>query len=183
MAAASLSPFPPPTMSSRRAPLLEKTGAANSPYRSAAHAATKPKRSHYATQREESYGQPPPAKRQMLEHGLRTPPRLQQQLNASAEERVFSRKSTASQPTAFERKCLTTVRERASQQQQITRGSQVQGDNSETLENWQKHQRKSFPRFVFYFESVAEEARLKFSKQVTSLGAVGFPGNHSTSSY
>jgi len=179
MAALSLSPLPVnlSSMSSRRVPLQSNPNAVNSPYRAvaAAAAASKQKRSHATIQREESYGQPPPAKKQMLDvHTTRTPPR-QQNSHLSAEGRVFTRKSNASQPTAFERICLTTARERErASQQQLTRAAQIPEENSENIRQWQKHYRKIFPKFIFYFESVPEDIRLKYSKQVISLGAVGF---------
>jgi hypothetical protein len=175
MAAISLSPLPVnlSSMSTRRVPLQNNPNAANSPYRAvaAAAAASKQKRSYATIQREESYGQPPPAKKQMLDghHTIRAPS-LQQNSQLSAEGRVFTRKSNASQPSAFERQCMTTVRERAGQQH-VTKAAQIPEENQD-IRQWQKHYRRIFPKFIFYFESVPEEVRLKYSKQVISLGAV-----------
>ncbi len=47
--------------------------------------------------------------------------------------------------------------------------------SNERLENvrqWQKHYRKAFPNFVFYFESLPHEVRVRCLKQVNALGAV-----------
>src|SRR3954465_14809026 len=105
MAAISLSPLPPTlsTMSGRRVPLSSNLNAVNSPFRAVAAAAAKQKRSYANEQREESYGHPPPAKKQMVEShkSLRTPPR-QQPTQSSAEGRIFTRKPASSQPSAFE---------------------------------------------------------------------------------
>jgi regulatory subunit for Cdc7p protein kinase len=173
MAAVSLSPLPHnlSAMSSRRVPLSSNPNAVNSPYRAvAAAAASKQKRSHATIQREDAYGQPPPAKKQMLEvHPLRTPPR-QESTQSSAEGRVFTRKSNVPQPSAFERK-LVAVREKPSQQI-ITKADKTSEENLETIRQWQKHYRKIFPTFVFYFESISEDVRLKYTKQVIALGAV-----------
>ncbi|KAB8293865.1 hypothetical protein EYC80_009344 [Monilinia laxa] len=98
---------------------------------------------------------------------LRTPPR-QSVSQASVEGRVFTRKST-SQQSNFERKCVA-VRDRGSQQQ-ITKADKAPEENLESIRQWQKHYRKSFPKFVFYFESIPEEVRLKYTKQVLALGA------------
>jgi len=171
MAAVSLSPLPYTlsTMSGRRVPLSSNPNAANSPYRSGAGAvASKQKRSYANIQREDSYGQPPPGKKQMLEHRhpLKTPPR-QHSTQSSAEGKVFTRKSNSSQQSAFERK-LVSVREKPAQQT-VSKADKVLEDD---LRKWQKHYRSIFPKFVFYFESVPEDVRVKYAKQVTSLGAV-----------
>ncbi|RFU35132.1 hypothetical protein B7463_g1190, partial [Scytalidium lignicola] len=172
MAAASVSPLPHSTssMSGRRVPLSSNPNAVNSPYRAvAAAAASKQKRSYAAIQREEGFGQPPPAKKQMLEshQPLKTPPR-QQATQVSYEARLVSRKITVPQPT-FERKAIS-VRERQVQQG-YAKLDKVTEENLETIRQWQKHYRRIFPKFVFYFESIPEDVRLKCSRQVTMLGA------------
>lgn len=168
----SISPLPytVSSMSGRRVPLSSNPNAVNSPYRiGSTAAASKQKRSYATIQREDSYGHPPPAKKQMLDsyhRSLRTPPR-QQSTQSSAEGRVFTRKSNTSQPSAFERKCVA-VRERPTQQ------TVPKGDPATQEENrqWLKHWKRNFPKCVFYFESLPEDARLKCTKQVTALGAV-----------
>ena len=171
MAAVSISPLPQAlsAMSGRRVPLSSNPNAVNSPYR--ATAASKPKRSYATIQREDAYGQPPPAKKQMVEAHqiLRTPPRPQAN-QLSAEGRVFSRKSNAANISAFERK-LVAAKEKLVQQQ-VTRAEKASEENLETIRQWQKHYRRNFPKFVFYFESIPGDARLKLTKQVIALGAV-----------
>jgi regulatory subunit for Cdc7p protein kinase len=168
------SPHTLSSMSSRRVPLSSNPNAANSPYRAvAAAAATKQKRSYATIQREEAYGQPPPAKKQMLranQSSLKSPTRQSQ----AAEGRVFTRQSTAAQPTAFARK-LEAARVKPTQQSQAAADAKSAEENLETIRQWQKHYRKVFPKFVFFFDSIPEDARLKFSKQVTILGAVSDP--------
>ena len=175
MAAVSISPLPHSlsAMSGRRVPLTSNPNAVNSPYRAVAAAASKQKRSYATIQREEAYGQPPPAKKQMLEshQPLRTPPR-QQSIQSSAEGRLFTRKSNAPQQSAFERKCVA-VRDKP--QQTVTKAEKPTGENLDTIRQWQKHYRKILPTFVFYFESfesIPEDVRLKYTKQVIALGAV-----------
>ena len=173
MAAVSISPLPHTlsTMSSRRVPLSSNPNAANSPYRAVQGVASKQKRSYATIQREDAYGQPPPAKKQMLDSHqvLRTPPR-QQSTQSSAEGRVFTRKSNASQQSSFERK-LVAVRDKPAQQV-VTKADKTSEENLDTIRQWQKHYRKIFPTFVFYFESIPEDVRLKYTKQVIALGAV-----------
>jgi regulatory subunit for Cdc7p protein kinase len=156
-------------MSTRRVPLSSNPNAANSPFRQATGVTSKQKRSNATIQREEAYGQPPPSKKQMLDvyPALRTPPH-QQSIQSSVEGRVFTRKSNTSQ-TSFERKCVAT-RERP--QQTVTKADKASEENLETIRQWQKHYRKVFPNCVFYFESVPEDQRIKYTKQVLALGAV-----------
>jgi regulatory subunit for Cdc7p protein kinase len=173
MAAVSLSPVPHSlsAMSGRRVPLSSNPNAVNSPYRAvAAAAASKQKRSHATAQREGSFEGQPPAKKQMLDPQARTPPR-QQPTQSSAEGRVFSRKSNASQPTAFERNCLAAS-QKSTQQAAAKMVDKTSDEGLESIRQWQRHIRRTFPRFVFYFESVSEDGRLKCTKQVTALGAV-----------
>ncbi len=177
MAVVSISPLPPsfPVMSGRRAPLADIRNATNSPYRAVA-AAAKRSRSHSSVQRELPYGQAPPAKKQMLEidrSNLRTPPR-QQPLEA-AEGRVFNQRPAGSQPTAFERK-LHAARDTQSQRKAAAvAAARIEQNTTETVDTvrqWQRHYRKVFPNYVFYFESLPEEARSRCSKQISALGAV-----------
>ncbi|RDW85657.1 hypothetical protein BP5796_03982 [Coleophoma crateriformis] len=152
----------------RRVPLSSNPNAVNSPFRAvAAAAASKQKRSYATVQREDSYGQQPPAKKQMLDthHVLRTPPR--QQTTQTTEGRVFTRKSNAPQ-TAFEKK-LTAVGQKP--QQTVTRAEKTQEEQLQQIRVWQRHHRKVFPQYVFYFESIPEESRLRYTKQVVALGA------------
>lgn len=152
-------------MSSRRVPLASNPNAANSPYRAVAQAAAQKqqKRSHATIQREEAYANAPPAKKQMLEnHGqnLRTPPRQ----TSSAEGRVFTRRSNA--PNSQFMNKLEAVRTKPTEE--------TSDKNLETVRQWRKHYRRQFPKFVFYFESISDDVRGKWAKQVLALGAVSY---------
>ncbi|CAD6449369.1 fa0c8945-587f-457f-aa63-cbd5a4798d52 [Sclerotinia trifoliorum] len=174
MATVSISPLTvtlTTNMSSRRQPLSTISNVANSPYRAVASTTTKQKRSYANIQREDAYGQPPPAKKQMLDahqQALRTPPR-QSVSQVSVEGRVFSRKSTI-QPSNIERRCVTIRADRGSQQQ-VTKAQKIPEESLESIRQWQKFYRRNFPKFVFYFESISEDVRLKYTKQVLALGA------------
>jgi regulatory subunit for Cdc7p protein kinase len=134
-----------------------------------AAAGGKQKRSYATIQREEPYGQQPPAKKQMVKPN---PPSAQVTTSANVNDgRVFTRKSTTTQPTSFTRK-LEAVRGKSAQQPQVQLDTKTNEHAWETIRQWQRHYRKVFPKFVFYFESIPHDARLKFSKQVTALGAV-----------
>ena len=172
------SPQAPVTMSSRRPPLANVPNGTNSPRRGAHMAA--PKRPHPGnSQLENASFQEPPSKRQMVNQadgGIRSPPR--KSAHPSLDSRLFSRKNENAPLSAFERR-LVAVREKdkqgAQRQANGTKNTRVAGDSMESIRQWQKHYRKAFPQFVFYFESVPDDIRYKFSKQVRQLGAVSTP--------
>ncbi|CAF9909661.1 MAG: hypothetical protein ALECFALPRED_005966 [Alectoria fallacina] len=170
-------------MSSRRVPLGDVPNAANSPFRSVAAATSKRSRDQIDAQEDLAYVSQPRAKRQALEDGrtnLRTSPR--KQALQSVESRVFNKQLLNAQPTPFERKLLASAKEhkgvqRIEQkieqrvQQRVERQGKASHEALEDIRQWQRHYKKSFPTFVFYFESLPEEVRVKCSKWVRSLGA------------
>lgn len=191
MAEVSLSPAPHKlgNMSSRRVPLGNVPNAANSPFRSVAAATFKRSRDQVEAQEDLPYDLQPQAKRQVLEDGrtnLRTSPR--KQTLQSAEARVFNRRPVNAQPTPFERKLLASAKENKSSQrveqkieqkvqQRVERQGKASHEALEDIRQWQRHYKRSFPTFVFYFESLPEEVRVKCSKWIRSLGAVSFTQN------
>jgi regulatory subunit for Cdc7p protein kinase len=107
----------------------------------------------------------------MLEsfQGNKTPPRQASQ--ASTEARILTRKTNAAaQYASFERKPATVARETG--QQVVKKSEKAQDHELERIRKWQKHYQEIFPTFVFYFESVPEDLRIKYTKQVVALGAV-----------
>ncbi|KAF1984957.1 hypothetical protein K402DRAFT_405725 [Aulographum hederae CBS 113979] len=145
-------------MASKRAPLANNPNAANSPYRAVAAAATKRSRSHAGDQREIPYGQPPPAKKQLVSVD-----------DEENRRNTLLKKVNNNQPTTLRQK-LEAARDSRSPQKQ-EKPQKASGQNLETIRQWQKHYRKVFPQFVFYFESIPEDGRHKISRQVLSLGA------------
>ena len=153
-------------------PLGNVPNVANSPFRAVAAAASKRSRDQTEAHEELSQDCYPRSKRQASEHGrvnLRISPRKQSL--KSTEERVFSKRTGNVTPTAFERRLLAAREERS--QQRVERQEKASHEALDTVRQWQKHYKKSFPGFVFYFESVAEDVRVRCSKWVRSLGAVG----------
>lgn len=183
MAEISLSPAPHKlgNMSTKRVPLGNVPNAANSPFRSVAAATSKRSRDQTEAQEDLSYDWQPRAKRQALEEGRRASPR--KQALQSTEGRVFNKRTISAQPTPFERKLLASakeknltqrVEERIEQriQQRVERQGKASHEALEDIRQWQRHYKRSFPTFVFYFESLPEEIRVKCSKWIRSLGAV-----------
>ena len=160
MATVSLSPAPLnlSAMSTRRAALTSNPNAANSPLRAnlgATHGG-KRLRSHADLAREEAYGQPPPAKRQMVEHGVPRPSLKSpstQRTTRTAAQRLVTR---------------ATVDEKASQPATY-KPSEKEVEN---VRQWQAQTKSRFPKMVVYFESIPDEQRVKLAKQVTHLGGV-----------
>jgi regulatory subunit for Cdc7p protein kinase len=151
-----------PTMSSRRVPLANLQNATNSPLRVTAMAG-KRQRSHASEQRDVTYGQPPP-KKQMVEVD-------------DAESRRYGLGRRSAAPTALQKK-LEAAREGKAVSKQTEKSQRGVNENLETIRQWQKHYRKMFPSFVFYFESIPDEMKYRVSKQVQALGAVRTPLFH-----
>ena len=175
----TLNPHDAVSMASRRAPLATMPNAVNSPFRTTQAVAGKRTRAG-----ENVYGQPP-AKKQLLEAnnegGENIDPLKRTGAtvisNEKLDEPFLTKRTSTAPPTAFERK-LASVREKKpasqSQQQQsrVDRPQAAKGDNLENVRQWQRHYRRQFPQFVFYFDSVPDEVKLRAIKQVRSLGAV-----------
>ena len=158
-------------MSSRRVPLGNVPNAANSPFRAVAAAASKRSRQQVEAQEELPCDPQPRAKRQMVENVRAThkaSPRRQP--FQSAEGRVFDKQSGTSQPTEFQKKLLAARDERS--RQRVEKQEKATSTQMDEVRQWQKHYKKLFPSFVFYFESLPEDVRTGCSKNVKSLGAV-----------
>lgn len=170
MAELPISPVPQKIgiMSNRRVPLADVPNAANSPYRPVAASTSKRSRAEVDIHNDLLDEQQPPSKKQAVENvqsRFHTPPRklpLQH-----LEGRIFNKKPTNSLPTAFERK-LHAAREKQSQ----PKIEQEKPDSLDVIRQWQKHYRRVFPNYVFYFESMPDDVRVKCSKHVRALGAV-----------
>jgi regulatory subunit for Cdc7p protein kinase len=153
-----------------RAPLASIPNATNSPHRALAHSTKRPRAQANISQQENE----PPQKRQMVERDTPSahPATPRRKIPPStAEGRVFEKGTAKGQPTAFQRK-LVAARDRTTTLK-VTKG--VEGptaQNLETIRQWQKHYRKVFPEYTFYFESIPEDIKGRFSRQIASLGAV-----------
>ncbi|KAL1306074.1 hypothetical protein AAFC00_004197 [Neodothiora populina] len=176
---AVLSPHADSTMSSRRVPLANNTAAVNSPFRTIAAVSGKRTRANNPEARDILHGQPPSKKQAIdtTEYDENTAPRTltrQSLAQQEAEAKLFMRKPTNAAPTAFEKK-LAAARDKkpttTTSTQKVDPRVQKQGDSLETIRQWQKHYKKAFPQYVFYFESVPEDVRSKVSRQIQYLGA------------
>jgi regulatory subunit for Cdc7p protein kinase len=178
----TLNPHDAVSMASRRAPLATMPNAVNSPFRTTQSVAGKRTRAQLG---ENVYGQPP-AKKQLLdangEGGENIDPLKRTATvisNEKLDEPFLSKRTSTAPPTAFERK-LASVREKKPAQQPLQpqqlqradRSQALKGDNLENVRQWQRHYRRQFPQFVFYFDSVPDDVRQKAIRQVRSLGAV-----------
>jgi regulatory subunit for Cdc7p protein kinase len=124
------------------------------------------------------YGQPP-AKKQIIEFPdddvENVDPRKRDGVPVTAQEKLdepFSRRTNNAQPSAFERK-LASVREKKPVQQQRAADKPPKGteESLESVRLWRRHYRRQFPNFVFYFDNVSEEVRLKTVNQFRILGS------------
>ncbi|OTA91916.1 hypothetical protein M434DRAFT_75436 [Hypoxylon sp. CO27-5] len=155
-------------MSGRRVPLSTNQNVANSPLRSSALLA-KHKRPAAQVQREEQYGQPPPAKKQIIEgtsqRSLKSP--SHQHRVSKSQIPIQTRRNGNSYESKLEK-------ERAGNhhhQQAVSTNSGYTKKDVEEIQVWQQHHRARFPKLVFYFEKVPNDAHKKLAKQIAALGA------------
>lgn len=149
-------------MSSRRGPLTNNPNVANSPLRGASALAgyAKQKRSYATVQREETYGQPPPLKKQVLDNGVQRAVRS-------------PTRSTRSQVLVQRGVTRPSTKERASR----PASTATSRDLDTEKEAWKRHHRAKFPKMVFYFESIPDDVRARLTKRVNYLGAVCHSSN------
>ncbi|KAI8950388.1 Dfp1/Him1, central region-domain-containing protein [Xylaria longipes] len=172
MAAISLSPTPIEfsAMSSRRVPLSANQNVANSPLRPAAF---KQKRTLAQLQREEPYGQPPPAKKLVVDAStqrvVKSP--SQQPRVTKSQIPVQSRR-----PTGHNTVDTKLARERAAaRQQQLQEAAAVAEyeyteKDIEEIQNWKNHHRARFPKSLFYFDQIQGDVARGLKRQIAALG-------------
>jgi regulatory subunit for Cdc7p protein kinase len=154
-------------MAGRRVPLGNLPNATNSPFRGAAAAAAAAaaapgtKRARQAGDRDLSYAQPPPAKKQIVEAD-----------DQDARRHAQLRKAGYNPPTGLRSKLEAAQREVRSNSRPSEKASKPSTDNLENIRQWQQHYKKVFPQIVFYYESIPEDVRQKISRQVQALGSV-----------
>lgn len=170
MAAVFVPPSPQTTLNmSTRRPLANVPNATNSP-----RAGPVPAKRARSGQIEIPYGQPPPKKQAInsVEHDARSPTRNKSTVNGGNESRLFSRRSNNAIPSAFEKKLVAAREKERQSQPKGTKSEKPSADTLDSIRQWQKHYRKVFPQFVFYFDSIPDDIRRKFCRQVVALGAV-----------
>ena len=155
--AAAVSVHPSPhaigIMAGRRAPLSNIPNAANSPFR-APQPSMKRSRSQSNAGSENTQGQPPPAKRKVIEVNESNPPTPRRKHGQALLDQVAQRAERAA--------AARTTRH------------QKPDESIETLRQWQNFYRKAFPGFVFYFDNVHDDSRRYFHKSFQTLGAVSY---------
>lgn len=167
MAAVFVAPSPRTSLNmSTRRPLANVPNATNSPHR----AGLVPAKRARSGQIEIPYGQPPSKKQVMdtVEQDTRSPTRSRSTAHHGTESKLFTRRSNNAIPSAFEKK-LVAAREKE-RQAQLKKNEKP--DTLDTIRVWQRHYRKAFPQFVFYFDSIPEDVRRRLCRQVVALGAV-----------
>lgn len=164
MASVSIHP-PSPAAMSRRAPLTTLPNAVNSPYHSVTAAAAKRQR----TQRDLSYAQSAATtKDQIAEITARASARASNTESriAPIRKRALGRSTAAGDPPTF-----NGVSHAQAQRRGAGRGTE-QNNNIDSVRAWQRHYKKVFPEYVFYFENIPEDIAQKCQKQLSHLGAV-----------
>lgn len=163
-------------MAARRSALADVPNAINSPLRNAAAVSGKRTRAQAGDGRETIYGQPP-TKKQIIEardyDEENIDPRRRNGVPVTANNKLdepFSKRSSHP-PTAFEKKLASVREKKTTPHARAEKSQKHHGDNLESVRQWQKHYRRQFPQFVFYFDNVPDETRTKAMRQIHSLGA------------
>ncbi|KAI0968302.1 Dfp1/Him1, central region-domain-containing protein [Xylaria arbuscula] len=171
MAAISLSPTPVDfsVMSGRRVPLASNQNVANSPLRSTVF---KQKRTLAQLQREEPYGQPPPAKKLVLDAStqrvIKSP--SQQPRISRSQIPVQSRRPATNNNACDARSARERERAVSRHQQEEAAGPDYSEKHLEEFRNWKAHHRARFPKSLFYFDQVPSDVALKLKRQIAALG-------------
>lgn len=153
----------------RRAPLQSIPNATNSPHRLLTTSGSKRPRAQAGTSQQENE---PPTKRQAIEKaalnaGTTTPRRIP---TNSTEGRVFERGNGASGSTAFQKK-LVAARDKGPGLR-VTKNVDAATEKESAVRQWQKHYRKIFPTFRFYFDNVGDDVKTRFLRQIGHLQGV-----------
>lgn len=165
-------------MASRRQPLTNIPHAVNSPVRNVAVTGINGKRTRAQAgePRDAAHGQPP-AKKQIItiqdEKSENVDPSRRSGVAAATLDKAdefFSKRSTAPE-TAFQRKLAAAREKKQVPQQRAEPAPKQTADNLESIRQWKRHYKRQFPQFVFYFEGVPEDVRVKTARQFQSLGA------------
>ena len=143
-------------MTTRRVPLASLQNATNSPIR-VTNTGAKRQRSHASEQRDMLYGQPPP-KKQLIEVD-----------DAESRRHGLIRRSNA--PTTALTRKLEAARENKPPAKPVDRVQRAAND-LETIRQWQRHYRKLFPQFSFYFDTVPGYQKDKLMSRAQILGSV-----------
>ncbi|KAI0199822.1 Dfp1/Him1, central region-domain-containing protein [Astrocystis sublimbata] len=174
MATISLSPTPVEflAMSNRRVPLASNQNVANSPLRTAG---LKQKRTLAQLQREEPYGQQPPAKKLVIDAStqrvVKSP--SQQPRAPKSHIPVQSRRALGSH-TVDTKLAREKAAARQQQQQQQEAAAKAEYEYTETdieeIQAWKEHHRSRFSKNLFYFDQISSEVARSLKRHIASLG-------------
>lgn len=117
------------------------------------------KRSHAGTQREELYGQPPPAKKQMISN--------------PSTYRVTARspnKARIATQTTTHARTITGHRDRDGALHQPAKGTLAEKD-ADQFKKWAAAQKHQFVNHVFYLDNLPKEVIPKIERQIAAMGA------------
>ncbi|KAF1956878.1 hypothetical protein CC80DRAFT_411741 [Byssothecium circinans] len=148
-------------MATRRVPLANLQNATNSPLR-ASQVGGKRQRSAASEQRDLPYG-PPPPKKHIIEVDDAESRRSGLVRRSGAPTTALTRKlqEARGEPKAVPKQAVPKQAEKA---------PKAAGE-LESIRQWQRHYRRLFPTFVFYFESIPEDVKYRICRQAHSLGA------------
>ncbi|KAK4945227.1 Cdc7p-Dbf4p kinase complex regulatory subunit, partial [Elasticomyces elasticus] len=158
----------------QRQPLMNIPNGTNSPHRLLTNSGSK--RTRVAANITQQENNEPPSKRQALEkQPVPITPRRHAQKNV--EGQVFERGHDVVEQNEFNKRLLAARGRNASRASNRVQKEELAAEKKkvEDVKQWQKHYRKLFPSYSFYFDSVPEDVKVRFRRQINVLGAVSLP--------
>lgn len=157
--------------STRRQPLMSIPNATNSPHRNLNNSGSKRTRAFANIPQQENE---PPTKRQAIEKSNREPvpitPRRHVGQDGHAGQ-VFERGHADPENTFQKRLVAARDRGKLTVPARTTRSNNTSTKDVESVRQWQKHYRRLFPGFRFYFDAVSDDQKQKLVRQAGHFGA------------
>lgn len=154
--------------STRRQPLMSIPNATNSPHRNLNNSSSKRTRAIANVSQQENE---PPSKRQALEKSTREPAPITPRRNHDITGGQVFERGDGDRCNTFQKK-LVAARDRSAAPAKSARSNNANAKDVESVRQWQKHYKKLFPNFRFYFDAVPDDSRVRLMRQAAHFGAV-----------
>lgn len=164
---------PVATPMSRRLPLNSVPQAVNSPLRARTTPSTlagKRQRQDAAVENATIDDEQPPSKKQHLNNTTGAPVPTPQ--TPVGQKIIVREKKGSVNRKVTKQKVAAEARPRGNGNDNETGRQEEEKNNMDEVKAWQRHYKRAFPTYVFFFENIPDEQGLRLIKQVKILGSV-----------